>query len=291
MHKKGRGPSPRSERPSGRAPSAVTGSIHLQRDTQRDEMDLKDHSVLITGGASGLGLATVREAVARGADVTIGDLPQSRGAEIAAELGERVRFVPTDVTDPEQVGAAVRAATQRAPLRGLVHTAGRGGPVRVLDRDNNPGDLSAFENIVRTNLAGSFIVLTAAAAAMAKNDPIDDDRGAIVLTASVAAYEGQIGQTAYAASKAGVVGMTIVAARDLARHGIRVNTIAPGIMDTPILGRLTDDVLDRLTSAVPHPRRLGVPGEYASLACYILTNGYLNGETIRLDGAIRMAPR
>jgi NAD(P)-dependent dehydrogenase (short-subunit alcohol dehydrogenase family) len=254
-------------------------------------MDLKDHSVLITGGASGLGLATVREAVARGADVTIGDLPQSRGAEIAAELGERVRFVPTDVTDPEQVGAAVRAAAQRAPLRGLVHTAGRGGPVRVLDRDNNPGDLSAFENIVRTNLAGSFIVLTAAAAAMAKNDPIDGDRGAIVLTASVAAYEGQIGQTAYAASKAGVVGMTIVAARDLARHGIRVNTIAPGIMDTPILGRLTDDVLDRLTSAVPHPRRLGVPGEYASLACHILTNGYLNGETIRLDGAIRMAPR
>jgi NAD(P)-dependent dehydrogenase (short-subunit alcohol dehydrogenase family) len=161
----------------------------------------------------------------------------------------------------------------------------------VLDRDNNPGDLSAFENIVRTNLTGSFNVLTAAAAAMAKNDPIDGDRGAIVLTASVAAYEGQIGQTAYAASKAGVVGMTIVAARDLARHGIRVNTIAPGIMDTPILGRLTDDVLDRLTSAVPHPRRLGVPGEYASLACHILTNGYLNGETIRLDGAIRMAPR
>jgi len=254
-------------------------------------MDLKNQSVLITGGASGLGLATAHQATALGAYVTIGDLPQSRGAEVAKGLGERVRFVPTDVTVPEQVAGAVEAAAQRAPLRGLVHTAGRGGPVRVLDRDNNPGDSSAFEHIVQTNLIGSFNVLTAVAATMANNEPVDGDRGAMVLTASVAAYEGQIGQTAYAASKAGVVGMTIVAARDLARHGIRVNTIAPGIMDTPILGRLTDDILQRLTSAVPHPRRLGLPGEFASLACYMLTNGYLNGETIRLDGAIRMAPR
>ncbi|BCP14179.1 hypothetical protein MINTM021_10880 [Mycobacterium paraintracellulare] len=163
--------------------------------------------------------------------------------------------------------------------------------MRVLDRDGNPGNLSSFEHIVGTNLTGSFNVLSAAAAVMAKNEPIDGDRGAIVLTASVAAFEGQIGQTAYAASKAGVVGMTIVAARDLARHGIRVNTIAPGVMDTPILGRLTDDILARLTEAVPHPRRLGVPDEFASLACYILSNGYLNGETIRLDGAIRMGAR
>jgi NAD(P)-dependent dehydrogenase (short-subunit alcohol dehydrogenase family) len=254
-------------------------------------MELTDQSVLVTGGASGLGLATAKHALSLGALVTIGDLPQSRGADVVEQLGARAAFVPTDVTVPEQVAAAVEAAADRAPLRGLVHTAGRGGPVRVLDRDGNPGDVSAFEHIIRTNLIGSFNVLTAAAATMAKNVAVDGDRGAIVLTASVAAYEGQIGQTAYAASKAGVVGMTIVAARDLARHAIRVNTIAPGIMDTPILGRLTDDTLERLTSAVPHPRRLGVPDEFASLACYILGNGYLNGETIRLDGAIRMAPR
>jgi NAD(P)-dependent dehydrogenase (short-subunit alcohol dehydrogenase family) len=254
-------------------------------------MELHDQSVLITGGASGLGLASARAAVELGALVTIGDLPTSPGADVAAELGDRVTFVPTDVTVPDQVAAAVDAAAGRAPLRGLIHTAGRGGPVRVLDRDGEPGDLSAFEHIVGTNLTGSFNVLSAAAAMMAKNEVVDGDRGAIVLTASVAAFEGQIGQTAYAASKAGVVGMTIVAARDLARHRIRVNTIAPGVMDTPILGRLTDDILARLTEAVPHPRRLGVPDEFASLACYILTNGYLNGETIRLDGAIRMGAR
>ena len=254
-------------------------------------MDLQEQSVLVTGGASGLGLATARAALELGALVTIGDLSSSAGAQVATELGARAAFIPTDVTVPEQVAAAVDAAAGRAPLRGLVHTAGRGGPVRVLDRDGNPGDLSAFEQIVGTNLTGSFNVLSAAAAVMAKNEPIDGDRGAIVLTASVAAFEGQIGQTAYAASKAGVVGMTLVAARDLARHGIRVNTIAPGVMDTPILGRLTDDILARLTDAVPHPRRLGVPDEFASLACYILSNGYLNGETIRLDGAIRMGAR
>jgi NAD(P)-dependent dehydrogenase (short-subunit alcohol dehydrogenase family) len=254
-------------------------------------MNLQDQSVLVTGGASGLGLASARAAVDLGALVTIGDLPSSAGAQVAADLGERVIFIPTDVTVPEQVAAAVGAAAERAPLRGLVHTAGRGGPVRVLDRDGQPGELAAFERIVGTNLTGSFNVLSAAAATMAKNEPIDGDRGAIVLTASVAAFEGQIGQTAYAASKAGVVGMTIVAARDLARHAIRVNTIAPGVMDTPILGRLTDDILARLTQAVPHPSRLGVPEEFASLACYILSNGYLNGETIRLDGAIRMGAR
>jgi NAD(P)-dependent dehydrogenase (short-subunit alcohol dehydrogenase family) len=257
----------------------------------KEIVNLQDQSVLITGGASGLGLASAREALALGALVTIGDLEQSRGAEVAEELGDRAQFVATDVTVPAQVGAAVAAAAGRAPLRGLVHTAGRGGPVRVLDRDGNPGDLAAFEHIVKTNLMGSFNVVTAAAATMAKNDPVDGDRGAMVLTASVAAWEGQIGQTAYAASKAGVVGMTIVAARDLSRHQIRVNTIAPGVMDTPILGRLTDDILERLTSAVPHPRRLGRPEEFGSLACYILGNSFLNGETIRLDGAIRMGPR
>ena len=254
-------------------------------------MKFEEESILITGGASGLGLATAREAIDRGALVTIGDLGQSHGAEVVGELGPRAQFVPTDITVPEQVAAAVAVSAERAPLRGLVHTAGRGGPVRVLDRDGNPGDLVAFEHIVKTNLTGTFNVVTAAAAQMAKNDPVDGDRGAMVLTASVAAWEGQIGQTAYAASKGGVVGMTIVAARDLARHGIRVNTIAPGVMDTPILGRLTDGVLERLTSAVPHPRRLGNPAEFGSLACHILGNSFLNGETIRLDGAIRMGPR
>lgn len=254
-------------------------------------MQLQDQSVLITGGASGLGLASARQALALGALVTIGDLAQSKGAEVAEELGDRAQFVATDVTDPAQVAAVVSAAAREAPLRGVVHTAGRGGPVRVLDRDGAPGDPAAFEHILKTNVLGSFNVMSAAAATMANNDPIDGDRGAMVLTASVAAWEGQIGQTAYAASKAGVVGMTIVAARDLSRHGIRVNTIAPGVMDTPILGRLTDDILERLTSAVPHPRRLGRPEEFGSLACCMLSNSFLNGETIRLDGAIRMQPR
>jgi NAD(P)-dependent dehydrogenase (short-subunit alcohol dehydrogenase family) len=254
-------------------------------------MELKDQTVLITGGASGLGLATARRVVSLGARVVVADLPTSPGPEVAAELRDAARFVAADVTDSEQVAKAVEVAAAWRPLRAVVHTAGRGGPVRLVDKDGQPGDVATFEQVIRTNLIGSFRVASIAAAAMAGNDPSDGDRGAIVLTASVAAYEGQIGQAAYAASKAGIVGLTICAARDLAARGIRVCTIAPGIMDTPMLGRVREDIRAGLAASVPHPHRLGLPEEYASLACEILQNGYLNGETFRLDGAIRMAPR
>jgi NAD(P)-dependent dehydrogenase (short-subunit alcohol dehydrogenase family) len=176
-------------------------------------------------------------------------------------------------------------------VRALVHCAGRGGPVRLLDRDGQPGSLETFETIIRTNLTGSFNTLRLAAAAMARNEPVDGDRGACVLTASIAGYEGQIGQIPYASSKAGVIGMTLVAARDLAQRGIRVCTIAPGVFDTPILARLPENVKASLGAAVPHPPRLGQADEFAALALHILDNSMLNGETIRLDGALRMAPR
>jgi NAD(P)-dependent dehydrogenase (short-subunit alcohol dehydrogenase family) len=254
-------------------------------------VELKDQVILVTGGASGLGLATARRVVDAGARVVIADLPGSPGAELVAEFGDAGRFVAADVTETEQITAAVAAASAWGPLRALVHTAGRGGSVRLLGRDGRPGDVDAFEQIVRTNLVSSFRVASIAAAAMASNELSDGDRGAIVLTASVAAFEGQVGQAAYAASKAGVVGLTLCAARDLAGSSIRVCTIAPGVMDTPMLGRLREDIKSALEKSVPHPHRLGRPEEYASLACQILENGYLNGETFRLDGAIRMAPR
>jgi NAD(P)-dependent dehydrogenase (short-subunit alcohol dehydrogenase family) len=254
-------------------------------------MQIKDQSVLVTGGASGLGLASARGLVEAGANVVIADLASSQGRDAAAELGPSVSFVEADVTDPEQVTAAVSAAGKRAPLRAVVHTAGRGGSIRLVDREGNPGDPTAYADVIRTNLVGSFTVASIAAAEMAKNEPIDGDRGAIVLTASVAAYEGQIGQAAYASSKAGIVGLTLCAARDLANRNIRVCTIAPGLMDTPLLGRLRDDIRAALAESVPHPHRLGMPDEFASLALEIIRNGYLNGETFRLDGAIRMAPR
>jgi NAD(P)-dependent dehydrogenase (short-subunit alcohol dehydrogenase family) len=254
-------------------------------------MNLVDQVVLVTGGASGLGAATVRHASVQGARVVIADLPSSSGAELADALGPGVTFVPTDVTDTAQVEAAVATATALGTLRGVVHTAGRGGPVRLVDRDGNAGDAAAFEHVVRVNLVGSFRVASVAAAAMARNEPSGGDRGAIVLTASLAAFEGQIGQAAYASSKAGVVGLTLVAARDLSARGIRVCTIAPGVMDTPMLAGLRDDIRAALADGVPHPKRLGSPEEYASLAWHILGNGYLNGETFRLDGALRMAPR
>lgn len=253
-------------------------------------MDVKDQGVLITGGASGLGLATARHLVRAGAYVVVADLPQSPGAQVVAELDGRGRFVAADVADPEQVRAAVTEAAQSAPLRGVVHTAGRGGAVRLVDKDGSAGDAGTFAEIVRVNLLGSYHVASIAAAAMADNEP-SPDRGVIVLTASVAAFEGQIGQAGYAASKAGIVGLTLCAARDLATRQIRVCTIAPGVMDTPMLGRLRDDVKESLSTTVPYPRRLGQPEEYALLAHHILENGYLNGETIRLDGAIRMTSR
>ena len=250
------------------------------------------HSIgVVTGGASGLGLATVKRLLAKGMQVVIADLPQSKGAEIAASLGNAAHFVAADVSNGEQMTAVFERAAALGPLRALVHCAGRGGTVRLVDREGKPGSLADFENVIRINLVGSFNTLRLAAACMAKNEPVDGDRGACVLTASIAGYEGQIGQIPYASAKAGIIGMTLVAARDLAQRGIRVCTIAPGVFDTPILARLPDNVKASLGAAVPHPPRLGQADEFAALALHILENPMLNGETIRLDGALRMAPR
>ncbi|MFV0319076.1 MAG: SDR family NAD(P)-dependent oxidoreductase [Microbacterium sp.] len=246
---------------------------------------------LVTGGASGLGLATARRLAASGAVVTIVDLPGSAGAEVAAELGGI--FAPADVTSDEQVRAAVSAAAAQGPLRVVVNCAGIAPPAKVLDRDGNPTSLADFEKVVRINLIGTFNVTSQAAAAMAATDPDPDsgDRGVIISTASVAAFDGQIGQPAYSASKGGVHAMTLPIARELARHAIRVCTIAPGIMETPMLKGLPEAAQQSLGEQVPHPSRLGRPDEYAALVMHIVENGYLNGETIRLDGAIRMAPK
>jgi NAD(P)-dependent dehydrogenase (short-subunit alcohol dehydrogenase family) len=254
-------------------------------------MNLTAASALVTGGASGLGRATVVELVRRGVDTVVVDLPGPAGPALAAELGGHCHFVPADVRDADAVQAAVDRAAELNPLRVLVHCAGRGGTVRVVDRDGRPGSLDAYRELVDLNLAGTFNVLRLAAARMVANEPVDGERGVCVLTASVAAWEGQIGQTPYASAKAGVVGMTLVAARDLASRLVRVATIAPGTFDTPILARFSQEIRDRLAASVPHPARLGRPQEYASLAMHILENPMINGETIRLDGAIRMAAR
>jgi NAD(P)-dependent dehydrogenase (short-subunit alcohol dehydrogenase family) len=252
-------------------------------------MDVSGTSAVVTGGASGLGLATSKKLAAQGAHVVILDLPSSAGEARAAEIGGT--FVPADVTDTAQVDAGLDAAVAHGPLRALVHCAGRGGTVRLVNRDGSPGDLELYETIVRINLTGTFNVLRLTAARMAANEPVDNERGVCILTASVAAWEGQIGQIPYASAKAGIVGMTLVAARDLASKLIRVATIAPGTFDTPILSRLGPDVLESLAKAVPHPSRLGKPDEFASLAAHMVENQMINGETIRLDGAIRMPPR
>ncbi|MET9491202.1 SDR family NAD(P)-dependent oxidoreductase [Nocardia sp. NPDC006630] len=255
-------------------------------------MNMHGSSALVTGGASGLGLATARRMVDRGAQVVIADLSEEHGAKAVAELGDAARFVPADITDETAMSAALDTACERGPLRFVVHCAGRGGDrVRILDKEGNPGSLDTFAEVVRVNLVGTYNVLRLAAARMAVNDLVEGDRGAMVLTASVAAFDGQIGQTSYTASKAGVHGMTLVAARDLASRQIRVNTIAPGIMDTPMLGRLRAIIRESLAAQVPHPKRLGAPDEFARLAIEMLENSYLNAQTVRLDGAIRMAPR
>ena len=254
-------------------------------------MNIEGISALVTGGASGLGFAAARELARRGARVVICDLPASGGDRAAVEIGDRARFVTGDVTDPMQMEAAVTEAAKSGTLRACVHCAGKGAAVRVVDKEGNPGSLEEYEAIIRLNLVGSFNVLRLVAAAMARNEPIEGERGAVVLTASIAGYEGQIGQAPYASSKAGVIGLTLVAARDLASRLIRVCTIAPGIFDTPLLARLPDPVRASLGASVPNPARLGVPAEFAKLAIQIFENAYLNGETIRLDGALRMAPR
>jgi len=254
-------------------------------------VELAGSSAVVTGGASGLGQATAGRLADAGAQVTIIDLASSSGAEVAKGLGGGCGFVAADVTDPEEVSAALDTATSNGPLRILVHCAGRGGPVRLVDRSGSPGSLEIFEAILRTNVVGTFNVLRLAASQMAVSPVIEGERGVCVLTASIAAFEGQIGQIGYASSKAAVVGMTLVAARDLANKQIRVCTIAPGVFDTPMLGRLSDEARAKLAESVPNPKRLGGAGDYAALAEHIIRNQMLNGETIRLDGALRMAPR
>jgi NAD(P)-dependent dehydrogenase (short-subunit alcohol dehydrogenase family) len=253
-------------------------------------MKVENSVALVTGASSGLGLATTRALVKGGAQVVMLDLPGSRGAEVAEELGEQAVFVAGDVTSEEQVAAAVAAASELGPLRILVNCAGMGIAAKTVGREG-PAPLDGFVKTVTVNLIGTFNVIRLAAAAMAATEPVDGERGVIVNTASVAAYEGQVGQASYSASKGGIVGMTLPVARDLAGLQIRVCTIAPGIFETPLLGSLPDNVKESLGQQVPHPSRLGQPAEYAALVEHIVENQMLNGETIRLDGAIRMAPR
>ena len=241
----------------------------------------------MTGGASGLGRATAELLLERGARVVLLDLPTSAGEEVARELGSAARFVAGDVTSEEDARAAVAAA---GDLRIAVNCAGIGAGARIVSRDG-PFPLDRFRRVIEVNLVGTFNVLRLAAARMAELEPVDGERGVIVNTASIAAFEGQVGQAAYSASKAGIVGLTICAARDLASLLVRVCTIAPGTFDTPLLGRLDERFRQSLADAIPHPRRLGRAPEYAKLAAHIVENPMLNGETIRLDGALRMAPR
>ena len=254
-------------------------------------MDITGRTVLVTGGGSGLGAATAGMVVEHGGSVVLADVDRERGEGVAAELGERARFVATDVTDEASVRGAVAAAAEGGGLRAVVGCAGIAPAERVLGRQG-PHSLERFAKVVQVNLIGTFNVTRLAAEAMAANDPgPDGERGVIVNTASVAAFDGQIGQAAYSASKAGVAGMTLPIARELARLGIRVMAVAPGIFDTPMLAALPDQVRESLGAQVPFPSRLGRPEEYAALVRHILENPMLNGETIRLDGAIRMAPK
>ena len=255
-------------------------------------MNLEGASALISGGASGLGEAAARRLHSAGASVVIADLNADKGEALAAELGDRASFVEADVLDADQVQAAVGAAAGLdGGLRVSVCCAGIGWAQRTTSKQG-PHDLEVFSNVVKVNLIGSFNVLRLAATAMSENEPGDDDeRGVCVNTASIAAFDGQIGQVAYAASKGGIVGMTLPAARDLAGRGIRVVTIAPGLFDTPLLAALPEEARAALGAGVPFPQRLGAPEEYAQLAQQIVENRMLNGETIRLDGALRMPPK
>jgi len=253
-------------------------------------MEIAGRVALVTGGASGLGKATVEELVGAGGRAVICDLPSSQGEAVAQELGDAVRFAPADVTSEADVSAALGVAAELGPLGIVVNCAGIGNPGRVLGR-SGPLPLDQFRAVITVNLIGTFNVIRLAAAAMMANDPVASERGVIVNTASIAAFEGQIGQAAYAASKGGVVGLTLPVARDLADRQIRVCTIAPGLFQTPMLAGLPQEAQDSLGAQIPHPRRLGRPSEYAALVRHIVENPMLNGEVIRLDGAIRMAPR
>ncbi|MFI1236018.1 3-hydroxyacyl-CoA dehydrogenase [Nocardia salmonicida] len=253
-------------------------------------MDFVNSSAIVTGGASGLGLATVQELHAKGAKVVIVDLPSSNGAAIAKELGEGAAFAAADVTDESAVSAALDVAESLAPLRIAVNCAGIGNAIKTVGK-KGAFPLADFTKVINVNLVGTFNVIRLAAERMSGTDPVGEERGVIINTASVAAYDGQIGQAAYAASKGGIVGLTLPIARDLASYKIRVVTIAPGLFRTPLFETLPEEALQSLGAQVPHPSRLGQPTEFAALARHIVENPMLNGETIRLDGAIRMAPR
>ncbi len=253
-------------------------------------MNIEGVSAIVTGGASGLGAATARRLSAAGAHVLVADLQDGPGEAVAAEVNGG--YIHADVTDAAQVQAAVDAAMEMGPLRVLVNCAGIGPPARTVDRDGNPHDYGHFKSVIYVNLLGTFNCIRLAAAAMTHVDVGEDgDRGAIVNTASVAAFDGQIGQAAYSASKGGIVGMTLPVARDLAALQIRVNTIAPGLIDTPLLAGLPEEARESLGQQVLYPKRLGRPEEYAELAYFLVTHGYMNGETIRMDGGIRMGPK
>jgi NAD(P)-dependent dehydrogenase (short-subunit alcohol dehydrogenase family) len=245
----------------------------------------------VTGGASGLGEATVRMLAQAGASVVIADLNQAAGSRVATELGKKVRFAAVDVTDEAGVQKGLSAAAELGSLRGVVNAAGVVLAEKVLGK-NGTHALDAFSRVIQINLIGTFNVIRLAAAMMGANAPSESgERGVIVNTASIAAFDGQIGQAAYSASKGGVVGMTLPIARELARQGIRVMTIAPGIFDTPMMAALPEAARESLGQQVPFPPRLGQPSEYAALVKHIFENEMLNGEVIRIDGAIRMAPR
>lgn len=253
-------------------------------------MQINNAVAVVTGGASGLGLATVKELHGQGAKVVIVDLPSSSGEAIAKELGEGAVFAAADVTNEEQVAAALDAAQALGTLRIAVNCAGIGNAIKTVSK-KGAFPLDAFTKVVTVNLIGTFNVIRLAAERISAAEPAGEERGVIINTASVAAFDGQIGQAAYSASKGGIVGMTLPIARDLASVNIRVVTIAPGLFHTPLFASLPDEAISALGAQVPHPARLGDPTEYAALARHIVENPMLNGETIRLDGAIRMAPR
>ena len=254
-------------------------------------MNIQGHAALVTGGGSGLGEATARELARLGAKVAVLDLNLANAERVAADIGGIACHC--DVSNPESMQAAIdKAAAANGPARILMQIAGIGSAKRVVGRDGNAAPLEDFARVINVNLIGTYNAARLFAAACAKLDPMEDgERGAMVFTASVAAFDGQVGQQAYSASKAGVAGMTLPMARDLAQHGIRVCTIAPGLFATPLMKELPEAVQESLAKSIPFPNRLGKPEEFAELAAHIVTNGHLNGEVIRLDGALRMAPR
>jgi NAD(P)-dependent dehydrogenase (short-subunit alcohol dehydrogenase family) len=256
-------------------------------------MKLTNAVAVVTGGASGLGEATVRKFAAEGAKVGILDRPASKGAELAKELGANVKFVPADVTDGAAVEASLDAVIAAyGKLTVAVNCAGVGTAGRVLNKQGDPHALDTFAMVIQINLVGTFNVLRLAAARMRKNEPDEaGERGIVINTASIAAFDGQIGQAAYAASKGGIVGMTLPIARDLAQSAIRCVTIAPGTFNTPMMAMMSEEIRKQLAAGIPFPSRLGDPAEYAALAAHIVSNTYINGEVIRIDGALRMGPR